>query len=553
MRNTTRHVIRTLLLATALSAALPAAAASFVYRGSLTDRGEPAEGEYGFRLTFYDAQFGGTPLAPATTLGGVAVSAGAFNANLELDPALQARDTLWLEVEVRDAAGNFVPLTERQAVAPKAIAAGVCWDTQGNSGTNPTTDFLGTIDNQALRLRVNNISVMRYEPGFNIVAGPANAVLAGVSGGTIAGGIEGNEVTDFSGTIGGGRGNRAGDAAGTTSDASLATVGGGFLNVADATTATVGGGENNRASGVGSAVTGGELNIARGDNAAIGGGRLNETSGAFATVPGGALNCAGGDSSFAAGMFAQVRPPLGSATTTACNNVAKAPDADGDEGTFAWGDALGGPFVSTGPNQFLVRAGGGMALNTTVIGANDDLVVAARTGGDADADLILRTRDGGTGRIFMRDVDSALQLSSFPSYNFNASAIAGRFINTGANGAHLTTGGAWTNGSSRAFKEAFAAVDPLAILDKVLALPLSTWRYKGSLEGAHLGPMAEDFSAAFGLGGDDQHIATVDADGVALAAIQGLNEKLERENSDLREQLTEVLRRVSKLEAARND
>ena len=54
--------------------------------------------------------------------------------------------------------------------------------------------------------------------------------------------------------------------------------------------------------------------------------------------------------------------------------------------------------------------------------------------------------------------------------------------------------------------------------------------------------MAQDFHAAFGLGTDDKHIATVDADGVALAAIQGLNEKTE-----VRSQKSEV--RIQKLEA----
>jgi trimeric autotransporter adhesin len=50
--------------------------------------------------------------------------------------------------------------------------------------------------------------------------------------------------------------------------------------------------------------------------------------------------------------------------------------------------------------------------------------------------------------------------------------------------------------------------------------------------------MAQDFHAAFGVGPDERHITTVDADGVALAAIQGLNRKLEasrRENAELRE------------------
>jgi trimeric autotransporter adhesin len=57
----------------------------------------------------------------------------------------------------------------------------------------------------------------------------------------------------------------------------------------------------------------------------------------------------------------------------------------------------------------------------------------------------------------------------------------------------------------------------------------------------HVGPMAQDFHAAFGVGPDDKHIATVDADGVALAAIQGLNQKLEQ-------QLKEKDARISALE-----
>ena len=55
-----------------------------------------------------------------------------------------------------------------------------------------------------------------------------------------------------------------------------------------------------------------------------------------------------------------------------------------------------------------------------------------------------------------------------------------------------------------------------------------------------MGPMAQDFHAAFGLGANDVTIATVDADGVALAAIQGLNDKLERENEALKKRLADL-------------
>jgi hypothetical protein len=47
--------------------------------------------------------------------------------------------------------------------------------------------------------------------------------------------------------------------------------------------------------------------------------------------------------------------------------------------------------------------------------------------------------------------------------------------------------------------------------------------------------MAQDFYAAFNVGEDEKHITTVDADGVALAAIQGLNQKLEQKNAEVAE------------------
>ena len=76
--------------------------------------------------------------------------------------------------------------------------------------------------------------------------------------------------------------------------------------------------------------------------------------------------------------------------------------------------------------------------------------------------------------------------------------------------------------SDRALKEGFETVDPRAILDRVVALPIERWSYKGD-PARHLGPMAQDFHAAFDLGADDRHIFVLDAGGVALAAIQGLH------------------------------
>jgi hypothetical protein len=94
--------------------------------------------------------------------------------------------------------------------------------------------------------------------------------------------------------------------------------------------------------------------------------------------------------------------------------------------------------------------------------------------------------------------------------------------------------------SDRGAKENFQSVSPAEILAKVAALPIQQWNFKSDTGASHIGPMAQDFYAAFGVGPDDKHIATVDADGVAFAAIQGLNQKLEEtraENADLKKRL----------------
>ena len=83
-------------------------------------------------------------------------------------------------------------------------------------------------------------------------------------------------------------------------------------------------------------------------------------------------------------------------------------------------------------------------------------------------------------------------------------------------------------------------------------MPISAWNYKDDPASRHVGPMAQDFHAAFGLGFDDKHIATVDADGIALAAIQGLNQKLEAQAGALQERDDRIARLESDLAELRD-
>jgi hypothetical protein len=113
--------------------------------------------------------------------------------------------------------------------------------------------------------------------------------------------------------------------------------------------------------------------------------------------------------------------------------------------------------------------------------------------------------------------------------------------NANGNDAYLTAGGTWTNASSRSLKDRFRPLYPQEVLQKILAMRVEGWYYKGTEE-YHIGPYAEDFYAAFGTGvaneNDAQtHLAASDVAGVSLLGIQALH----KENDSLR-------RRVSYLE-----
>jgi hypothetical protein len=98
--------------------------------------------------------------------------------------------------------------------------------------------------------------------------------------------------------------------------------------------------------------------------------------------------------------------------------------------------------------------------------------------------------------------------------------------------------GAWANLSDRNAKTDIAPLDDASILAKVARLPVSSWQFTSERGVRHMGPMAQDFYAAFGVGTDDRHITSIDEDGVALAAIKALHAKiagLHVENATLRE------------------
>ena len=117
-------------------------------------------------------------------------------------------------------------------------------------------------------------------------------------------------------------------------------------------------------------------------------------------------------------------------------------------------------------------------------------------------------------------------------------------------GAYCSAAGVWTSVSDRSVKENFTAISPREVLARVAAMPITQWKYKVEPSGTkHIGPVAQDFHAAFGLGDSDKAIGSVDESGVALAAIQGVNEKLESELKCKDTEIQDLKVRLDKLEA----
>ncbi len=113
--------------------------------------------------------------------------------------------------------------------------------------------------------------------------------------------------------------------------------------------------------------------------------------------------------------------------------------------------------------------------------------------------------------------------------------------------------------SDRNLKHDIVPVDADEVLAKLARMPVATWTYDFEAGVKHMGPMAQDFAATFGLGNTDRRIFSADADGVALASIQallrrvetlqGANRELNAENDDLRRRLLALEKRTTRLEA----
>ncbi len=444
----------------------------------------------------------------------------------------------------------------------------VLWKASGNSGTTAGTHFLGTTDNVALELKANSLRALRLEPNTsaapNVIAGAAvNSVSSGVVGATIAGGGAGNfsgaAITNIVrahfGFIGGGGANGINTGATNSviaggylnvisNNAAFATVGGGIANGAGTNAATVAGGYYNLASGFESTVAGGEANLASGTASFVGGGVTNIASGFEAVVGGGELNDATGIISFVGGGYFNAASKYGAVVVGGYAN-----GAAGTNSIVAGGEQnLASNSVSTVSGGYFNGATG---QGATVPGGWANL--ASGSNSFAAGFVASATHNGA---FVWSDSSSPTAFSSSVANQFSARAAGGvRFATTSAGtvGAQLASGAtAWSVLSDRNAKKDFAPVDGREILRKLDEVAVQTWRYKWDAAGStpHLGPIAQEFKAAFFPGRDDKSISTLEFDGVELAAIQGLHSLVKEKDakiSALEQRLADLEAKLNKL------
>lgn len=557
---------KVLCLAIALSmAAGVASAAPWTYRGTLNDGGKPANGSYDLRVSLLSETMEASITSPLT-LYNVTVENGQFAVDVDFGIDLANAPVMRLKTEVQQGASGFVALGEPTRFDAKAALGSVCWDLSGNAGTNPAIDFIGTIDAQPLVLRTQSAQSLRIEPSLaqfagapitaNIIAGSRdNGVQFAARGSTIAGGglpvgdsdpdftNEGpNRVTDAFGTVGGGMNNQAGDdAAGPIARAF----------------ATVSGGTGNRATGRQSVIGGGSDNTSSAPSSTVSGGSLNEATGRSATVSGGESNCAGGNYSWAGGFRAKIRPGNDPGDGTC---VADSGDFDGDEGTFVWADDQASDFISTGPNQFLVRATGGFGLNTSTIPAGSDMVLQSRaTSGSGIVDLYMRTAEHGRGiNLAMLPGTGAAQ---FRIAQYDGTTFTDRILLRSNGDFEVTAqafkpgGGAWAASSDARLK---TDVVPLTgALDRLLQLAPVEYSYSKPNPakrpaGRHIGFIAQDVAKVFPawVATDDEGFFTVAPQGFEALAVEGLRE-LQVQNALLQASIDALEARLAALESGR--
>jgi hypothetical protein len=471
------HCALAVALLSALNTQLSTAFAqgtAFTYQGRLNDAGAPAHGNYDLFFRAYDAPTGGSPLTVFPFIRPVEVNNGIFTVTVDFGSAIFAGNPVYLELQVRtNGAANYTSIFPRQQITPAPYAIFAANVTLANGSVDTPQLAAGAVTSGKVAdgtLQPADLNLGNFDRTFWKVGGNA---------GTSTDFIGTTDDQPFDVRVNNTRVMRyrlPTDATGNYTNAPN-VIGGSPVNSALTTIvgATIGGGGgniafdgselDNRTTANFATVSGGAGNLAGGDYATVGGGYVATAGGNYAAVSGGYNNSASGNHAAVPG--GRQNSAQGN-YSFAAGRRAKAVH----QGSFVWADSRDVDYPSVFPDGFFVRCDGA----TIATGIN------------------------GSGEV--------------------------------TSGVHLFRDAtSWSSVSDRNTKKNLSPVNAEAVLEKLAALPVQSWNYKweSDTNTPHLGPMAQDFKAAFYPGRDDKSISTLEFDGVELAAIQGLNQKLTEE------------------------
>jgi hypothetical protein len=290
----------------------------------------------------------------------------------------------------------------------------------------------------------------------------------------------------------------------------------------------------------------------------------------------GFFSWAGGSNSTAVGLYALAFGDTNQAESTSSIVFGSGNQVKGAAGFSAgagnrvcdtYGVALGnnaksgGPYINgkCDPDSFNIHGLAAVAIGYNVTADQDHTMAFGK----------FASNNGFTGTFVWSDGSATAAADTFKNTannEFAARATGGFRFRTnlaGTTGCNLPAGsGVFNCTSSRTTKENFSAVSGDDVLARLRKVPVSTWNYISEGRGTrHLGPMAEDFYGAFGLGTGNTSIGVQDAVGVSLAAVKALDartvelrrkteevEQLRAELSALRTANAAIERRLAALE-----
>jgi hypothetical protein len=298
------------------------------------------------------------------------------------------------------------------------------------------------------------------------------------------------------------------------------TISGGKSNKASGELSTISGGENNTVSGLLSIITGGDNNLASGDYSIVSGGRSNTSSGASSIIFGGNNNVASGENSIIIGggnNIASVQSSciFGGGANAASGIISCIVGGSNNIASGVFSFIAGGEYcTASGQNSF---AAGSLAT------ASHNYSFCFADGTSTATDRNYQFKVGAAGGVKLRINNS----ETFEFYYTGTNSL------THSSGAVLTTGGVWTDASSRELKIKIADIDPANMLKKVMKIKPDKWQYKSeSANTQHIGLYAEDFYNEFKVG-NDKGLGATDLCGVLWSAVQALSQQLDETNRQL--------------------